>query len=222
MSNPRRFWRTEILPMPMDKHAALAAAIDLLGAGTVLSREDSAAYRKLLDCLVTEVAPPTMLELVGVVNLAGSVWEGRRYQRHKVLTVERTHRRLAAVSAGRKQTADARKQAFKADETPKTLGERVEQVEDNCTGLVPEVDAILKLQPEELAQARALQATIGYYGELDDLHQAAMLRQSTALDHMERCRKNFRQHKIGDELTMTERTPENEAPPMVPADDEAK
>src|SRR5205085_10837717 len=96
-------------------------------------------------------------------------------QRHKVLTVERTHRRLAAVSAGRKQTADARKQAFKADEIPKTLGERIEQLEDNCTGLVPEVDAILKLQPEELAQARAHQATIGYYCEIYDLHLATVL-----------------------------------------------
>ena len=107
---------------------------------------------------------------------------------------------------------------------PATELGRMHELEDTIENTVNDVDAILERPMAELDHARALEKSIEYYLQLDQLFNTAVARRDDALEQLERYRRGSgkRLRKASDEIIDAEfndvaQESKDLAPPLVPS-----
>jgi hypothetical protein len=141
------------------------------------------------------------MEQLLIKQLIDDTWEAMRYARHKSLAIERRARQLREFQAKRAkalaQTKPEGSQPYPANE----LG-RMHELEDKIEDTVNDVDAILDKPMAELDHARALETSVIYHLQLDQLLNTAIARRDDALEQLDRYRRGSgkRLRKASDEI----------------------
>jgi hypothetical protein len=103
------------------------------------------------------------------------------------------------------------------------------ELEDTVENTVNDVDAILDRPTAELDHARALEKSIVYHLQLDQLLNTAVARRDDALEQLERYRRGSgkRLRKASDEIIDVEfndvaQESKDPAPPLVPSNEDSQ
>jgi hypothetical protein len=164
---------------------------ELLGPAPVLTTENAKAYDEILSRLMLCYAPRDFMDQLLIKQLADSTWEIMRYMRHKTLGIERKSRQSRELQALRAKTRTERISKLRGDRQPATEIGRLYELENTVENTVADVDEILENPEEELQHARALEENVAYYLQLDQLHNAAIVRRDDTLEQLERYRNGY-------------------------------
>jgi hypothetical protein len=178
----------------------LAELRELFGPPPVLSTENAKAYDEILARLMQCFEPRDFMERLLIKQLVDCTWEMMRYTRHKTMSIERKFRQRLELQS------KAAKAARLADS-------------GRANGVVRDAGEILTHLSHELDQVGALEASIGYHGQLDHLLNAAVARRNDVLEQFERykhgCGKRMR--KTSDAIIDAEFSDSGRAPQRVEA-----
>ena len=105
--------------------------------------------------------PRDFMERLLIKQLVDCTWEMMRYTRHKTMSIERKFRQRLELQSKAAKAAGQNRAVRDAGETLTHL-------------------------PHELDQVGALEASIGYHGQLDHLLNAAVARRNDVLEQFER------------------------------------
>ena len=167
---------------------------ELLGPPPVLSSESMKAYDEIAVRLMHCFKPRDFMEQLLIRQLVDNNWELMRYTRHKAMSIERKARLFREFQAkrARKLAEMKEKPASKlagSDRQPATELGRMYALEDTVEGTVEDVDAILDKPAAEHDHAHALEKSIAYYLQLDQLLNTAIGRRNDTLEQLERYRR---------------------------------
>jgi hypothetical protein len=167
---------------------------ELLGPPPVLSSENIKAYDEILARLMQCFKPRDFMEQLLIKQLADNNWELMRYTRHKATSIERRVRLFREFQAKRARALAKMKEkpASKlagSDREPATELGRMYALEDTVEGTIEDVDAILDRPTAEHDHARALEKSIAYHLQLDQLLNTAIARRNDTLEQLERYRR---------------------------------
>jgi hypothetical protein len=163
----------------------LAELRDLFGPPPVLSTESAKAYDEILARLMQCFDPRDFMERLLIKQLVDCTWEMMRYTRHKTMSIERKFRQRLELQSKAADAAGQNREARLADSgRANALGSMCE-LEKIADGAVRDAGEITHL-PHELDQVGALEASIGYHGQLDHLLNAAVARRNDVLEQFER------------------------------------
>jgi hypothetical protein len=166
---------------------------ELFGPPPVLSTENAKGYDEIVARLMECLVPQDFLEQLLIKQYADYTWEKMRYARHKPWAVERKFHQIREFQAKRAKAAAQKREPqardlSQGDCKPTNDFERMFELEDVVDSGVPDIDEILNRPPVELDHARALEATIVYQGQLDQLDNSAGAKQNDTLAQLERYR----------------------------------
>lgn len=196
----------------------LAELKSVFGPPPILSTEREQAFDDMLIGLVKSLQPADFMEKILVWDLAICTFEIKRYARYKSLLLERRYQQHRDMEVKRIEQAAARKEAREAAKPANAL-DRLCELQD---AVEEDIDAILARPAEELDHARALEAGMVHYEQLDDLVSAAYRRRNDIIDQLERYREGLGRHsrKASDAIIDGEyeelepQTRSVEAPPL--------
>jgi hypothetical protein len=199
----------------------LAELRRVFGPPPILSTERAQAFDDLLDGLAKSLRPADFMEKILVWELTVCTWDIIRYSRYKSLLVERQYQQHRDMKVKRIKQAAARKEALEANK-PANAFERLCELQDAMGASVDDVDAILARAAEEVDHARALEAAMVQYAQLDALLSVAYRRRNDIIDQLERYRDGLGRHsrKVSDTIIdgeCAEVAPQSgpvEAPPL--------
>jgi hypothetical protein len=191
----------------------------------VLSSEDHKAYYTIMTRFLESLKPRDFVELIFVKDLTDSSWEIMRYSNHKSPVIEREHQRHVEIQAKRRQeerkqkaaiadrVAEMTKAAEQAGETkeakpgeqasaPTSQYERWLELEEVIDGGISDVDEIVDGPADELDHAKALEAGIEYFEQLDRLMRVQVARRNDVIEQIEFYRRGLGQHlrQISDDI----------------------
>jgi hypothetical protein len=196
---------------------------ELLGRPPVLSSENAKAYDEIWARLMECLGPRDFMEQLLIKQLIDETWEAMRYARHKSLAIERKARQLREYQAKRAKI-QAQTKRVGSEPYPATELGRMHELKDTIENTVNDVDAILERPMAELDHAHALEKSIEYYLQLDQLFNTAVARRDDALEQLERYRRGSgkRLRKASDEIIDAEfndvaQESKDPAPPLVPS-----
>jgi hypothetical protein len=181
--------------------SCLAELKSLFGPPPILSSERAKAFDDILDGLVKCFRPADIVEKMLVWDLAVCTWDISRYNRHKSLLVERQYQQHRDMKVKRIEQVASRKEAAEAAKPANAL-ERLEELEEVMNDAVRDADTILERPAEELDHARALEAGMAYYGQLDNWLSVVHRRRNDVIDQFERYREGLGRHsrKVSDAI----------------------
>jgi uncharacterized protein YicC (UPF0701 family) len=195
---------------------------ELLGPPPVLSSENAKAYDEIAARLMECFGPRDFMEQLLIKQLVDDTWDSMRYARHKSLGIERKARQLREFQAKRAKALAQMRRSGSAPYPATELG-RMYELEDTVENTVNDVDAILDRPTAELDHARALEKSIVYHLQLDQLLNTAVARRDDALEQLERYRRGSgkRLRKTSEEIIDAEYNvvaqSKDLAPPLVPS-----
>jgi hypothetical protein len=150
----------------------------LCGDPPVLSSESMEDYNCLVAELVKYFAPQDFIAEMHVKDAADAIFEAARFNRYKNLLIERQH---SAFEASRKRaSAQMKEKLAKGAPSTRPPSEPDQVVE----GLVEEIDAIVEQNATALDHARALEAGLDIYAQLDRHFGNAIARRDDALEQL--------------------------------------
>jgi hypothetical protein len=201
---------------------------ELLGPPPVLSSEDGKAYDEIAARLMECLEPRDFMEQLLIKQFVDSTWDTMRYARHKTLGIERKARQIREFQAKRAKGQAQMQRAGSAPYPATELG-RMHELEDTIENTANDVDAILDRPTAELNHARALETSIVYHLQLDQLLNTAVAKRNDALEQLERYRRGSgkRLRKASDRIIDAEfnevaHGSEDPAPPLVPASENSQ
>jgi hypothetical protein len=199
---------------------------ELLGPPPVLSSEDMKAYDEILARLMECFGPRDFMEQLLIKQWVDENWETMRYARHKTLGIERKARQFREFQAKR---AKAQAQTQRVGSAPYPANElgRMHELEDKIENTANDVDAILDRPTAELDHARALEKSIVYHLQLDQLLNTAVVRRNDVLEQLERYRRGSGKRRKADEIIDVEfkdvaEISKDPAPPLVPSSEDSQ
>ena len=160
---------------------------ELFGPPPVLSTENAKAYDEILLRLMQCFDPRDFMERLLIKQLVDCTWEMMRYTRHKTASIERKFRQRLELqskvvkAAGQNHEARGRNLV----DSEHALGS-MRELEKTADGVIRDVGETLTHLPQELDHVGALEASIGYHGQLDYLLNAAVARRNDVLEQFER------------------------------------
>jgi hypothetical protein len=196
---------------------------ELLGPPPVLSSENPKAYDEICARLMECLEPRDFMEQLLIKQLIDDTWDVMRYGRHKSLAIERKARQFREFQAKRAKALAEMRPAESQPYPANELG-RMHELEDKIENTANDVDAILDKPMAELDHARALEKSVVYQLQLDQLLNTAIARRDDALEQLERYRRGSgkRLRKGSDEIIDAEfndvaQESKDLAPPLVPS-----
>jgi hypothetical protein len=164
----------------------LAELRDLFGPPPVLSTENAKAYDEILARLMQCLDPRDFMERLLIKQLVDCTWEMMRYTRHKTMSIERKFRQRLELQSKAAKASGQNREARLADSGRANALGSVCELEKIADGAVRDAGETLTHLPHELDQVGALEASIGYHGQLDHLLNAAVARRNDVLEQVER------------------------------------
>jgi hypothetical protein len=187
---------------------------ELLGPPPVLSSENMKAYDEIAARLMQCFKPRDFMEQLLINQLAYANWETMRYTRHKAASIERRARLFGEFQAKRARAlAQMKGHPAGSDREPATELGRMYELEETVESTDQDVDAILGKSTAEHDHARALEKSIAYHLQLDQLLNTAIARRNDTLEQLERYRRGINKWMLDDlieaEFTDVSRQPQD-------------
>jgi hypothetical protein len=180
---------------------SLAELKRVLGPPPILSTERAQAFDDMFNGLAKSLRSADFMEEALVWELTVCTWDIIRYSRYKSLLVERRYQQDRDMKVKRIKQAAARKETLEANKPANAL-DRLCELQDAVEESVQDVDAILARGTEEFDHARALEAAMVHYAQLDALLSVANKRRSDIIDQLERYREGLGRNsrKVSDAI----------------------
>ena len=171
----------------------------LFGPPPVLSTESLEHYNQIWECLLECLMPRDFFELLLARQILDESWKMKRYTSHQAIGIERRFRQSLKFQIQRKKEQKARREALVkelAEKTGRPISdfERLMHLEDVIEASVVDVDNILQRTPSEISHNEALEAGIGFQGDLDRLINSALARRNNLLEQLDFYREGLGQY----------------------------
>jgi hypothetical protein len=162
---------------------------------SILSTEKPEVYDEIFAGLVASHKPWDFMSRMFVRMMADSLFEIFRCERHKALAVESKFRQRFEHQVQRAKADVAKKRQLANEEADDWSGFSPEFVRmikllDVQEGASTDIDELFKRAATELDHARALEAAIQIYGQLDEHHNSAVKRFYTAFAGLQQYRQD--------------------------------
>jgi hypothetical protein len=162
----------------------LAQIEELFGKPPVLpGSENIAAYKKMMRLFVEDFQPQSFFEMKLMKELTDGTWEAARWNRHRVLLLDRKDRARREAEATKRRKEWEVKKAAMAKRATAEKADPAKEPEEVLDHVVEDCDAILLEPATELDHNRALEATL--------LQQEKLIRMEAA--NLAKCDKALRQ-----------------------------
>jgi hypothetical protein len=165
----------------------LAQLEELFGKPPVLPGSESiAGYQKMIRLFAEDFQPQSFFEIKLMKELTDGTWEAARWNRHRVLLLDRKDRDRREAEAKRKEWAA--KKAAMAKRVAAEKADPATEPEEVLEHLVEDCDAILLEPATELDHNRALETILLPQEKLMKMEAADLAKCDRALRQLERYR----------------------------------
>lgn len=166
----------------------IAESKSLFGPAPVLSSEDHNCFESLLDSVITTLAPRDVIELIYIKRFVSETWIIERFNRHGAVAVEQRYRDSLRHEVQRVKLERARKQSQRgstlANATPADIA-HLAALEENMLSADTEIEEILNRKASERDHNLALERSMEFQEQLDNLIAKSTRRRNDALLQLE-------------------------------------